>query len=583
MKIFKYPCGDGTIMRHDTKSRRRVLREALAVGGAGVSVALAGCGSDSDGSDGGGGSDGSDGSDGGSAGAGDPVEPIEFIVTTQSYDPVRYEFGNLIAENWRELGFEVEVNPLAWNTIVSRTFDEQNFDAFTLNWAGRAERLDPDPFCYSLHHSSQTESGGNNMVNYENSEYDEYAEEQRRTYDEDERKDAVLRCQEIFAEDQPRTPIANQTQNMPYLEDSFDEIVDMIGEGLMSFWTAVDSVPADGVDQISLGYPSDVNNLNPVDGTATHDTQTMRLIYDKLVRIDTDGTVTNWLAEDVEAVDDTTVRATIRTDQQWHDGEDLTVEDVKFSFDYLQEYSAVLSGFMGPLESTSIVDDQTVEFSMSEAFAPFISTALGQVFIIPQHIWETIPEDLDGISEPVGWENPEPVGSGPFEFVSWSRDEQMILQANEDHFNPPNIPELIKIPGADIQSLVRLLEDGSLDMIGWVPGPDTVNRLRNQVDRAAVNSIDSHGWYHINYQLDRAPFDDIAVRHALADAIPKQDIVDIVMDGQGTVTHTFMAEVNEFWHNPDVRQFGDNLERAQTTLEEAGYTLQDGRLHYPEE
>lgn len=563
-------------MWDDNKSRRDVLQNIGAASGAGIAVTLAGCSGNSGGS--------GDSNNTGSGGAGDPVEPIELIVTTQNYDPIRYEFGNLIAENWREIGFEVNVNPLAWNTIVSRTFDQEDFDAFTLRWSGRAERLDPDVFCYSLHHSSQAEvDGSNNMVNYQNSDYDEYAETQRRVFDDSERQEAVMQCQEIFAEDQPRTPIANQTQAMPYLEDSFDEIVNMMGEGLMSFWTVVSSEPADGVEQISLGYPSDVNNLNPVDGSATHDTQTMRLIYDKLVRIDTDGTATNWLAEEVETVDDTTIRATIRDNQQWHDGEDLTVEDVKFSFDYLNEHSAVLSSFMGPLESTEIVGDRSVEFSMSEPFAPFIPVGLGQVFIIPQHIWESVPDDIDGVEEPVGWENPEPVGSGPFEFVSWSRDEQMILQANEDHFNTPSIQELVKIPGADMQSLVRLLEDQSLDMIGWVAGPDTVNRLDNQVDNVSISSIDSHGWYHINYQLDRAPFDDVNVRHALADAIPKQDIVDIVMDGMGSVTHTFMAEVNEFWHNPDVTEFGDDLEGAQATLEEAGYTVQNGRLHYPEE
>ncbi len=549
-------------MRHVTKTRRSVLQSTAGAMG-GISLALAGC-------LGGGTEEGA-------------VEPIELIVTTQNYDPIRYEFGNLIADNWRELGFEVEVTPLAWNTIVSRTFDEQNFDTFTLNWAGRAARLDPDVFCYSLHHSSQTDQGGNNMVNYESSEYDEYAEAQRRTYDQEERREAVMRCQEIFAEDQPRTPIANQTQAVPYLHERFDEIVNMMGEGLMSFWTAVDSVPADGVEQISLGYPSDVNNLNPVDGTASHDTQTMRLIYDKLVRINRDGMPSNWLAEEVVEVDDTTIRATIRDGHQWHDGEDLTVEDVKFSFDYLSEHSALLSSFMGPLESTEIVDDRTVEFSLSGPFAPFVPVGLGQVFIIPQHIWEDIPEELDGVSDPVGWDNPEPVGSGPFEFVSWSRDEQMILQANGNHFYTPSIPELIKVPGADMQSLVRLLEDESLDMIGWVAGPDTVNRLDSEVDHVAISSIDSHNWYHINYQLERPPFDDVAVRHALADAIPKQDIVDIVMDGMGTVTHTFMAEVNEFWHNPDVREFGGDLGRAQLTLEEAGYTLENGRLYYPEE
>lgn len=549
-------------MRHVTKNRREVLQgTAGAIGG--MTLALAGC-------------------LGGSSAEG-AVEPIELIVTTQDYDPVRYEFGNLIADNWRELGFEVDVNPTAWNSIVDQAMNQQDFDAFTLNWAGRAERLDPDVFCYSLHHSSQTDNGGNNQVNYENTEYDEYAEIQRETYDENERQEAVLRCQEIFAEDQPRTPIANQTQAMPYLEDRFDEIVNMMGEGLMSFWTAVDSVPADGVEQISLGYPSDVNNLNPVDGAATHDTQTMRLIYDRLVRIDTDATPRNWLAEEIEEVDETTIRATIRDGQQWHDGEDLTIEDVKFSFDYLGEHSAVLGSFIDSLASTEIIDDLTVEFSFEEPFAPFIPIGLGQVFIIPQHIWEDVPDGLDDVSEPVEWENPEPIGSGPFEFVQWNRDEQMVLRANEDHFNPPNIPELIKVPGSDMSSLVRLLEDESLDMIGWVAGPDTVNRLESEVDHASISSIDSHGWYHINYQLDRAPFDDVAVRHALADAIPKQDIVDIVMDGMGTVTHTFIAEVNEFWHNPDVREFGNDLGRAQATLEEAGYTLENGRLYYPEE
>ncbi|QLG61028.1 ABC transporter substrate-binding protein [Halorarum salinum] len=557
-------------MRKTTKTRRDVLRKTAGAGSAGISLALAGCG-------------GSGGGNGGGGGAGDPVDPIELIVTTQDYDPVRYEFGNLIADNWRELGFEVEVNPLAWNSIVDQAMTQQDFDAFTLNWAGRAERLDPDVFSYSLHHSSQTDKGSYNHINYVNSEYDEYAETQRETYDEEERREAVMKCQEIFAEDQPRTPIANQTQAMPYLEDRFDEVVNMMGEGLMSFWTAVDSVPADGVEQISLGYPSDVNNLNPVDGAATHDTQTMRLIYDKLVRIDRDGTTRNWLAEEIEEVDDTTIRATIREGEQWHDGEDLTIEDVKFSFDYLGEHSSVLGGFIDTLESTEIVDDRTVEFSFEEPFAPFIPIGLGQVFIIPQHIWEGVPDDLDGVSEPVEWENPEPVGSGPFKFVEWNRDEQMTLEANEDHFNPPNIQELIKVPGADMQSLVRLVEDESLDMIGWVAGPDTVNRLDSEVDHVGISSIDSHGWYHINYQLDRAPFDDVAVRHALADAIPKQDIVDIVMDGMASVAHTFMAEVNEFWHNPDVMEFGDDIEGAQATLEEAGYTLQNGRLYYPEE
>ncbi|MDG5820236.1 ABC transporter substrate-binding protein [Natronococcus sp. A-GB7] len=553
-------------MGADNKSRRDVLQIAGGTASVGVIAGLAGCMGDS-----------------GTEGAGEPIDTIELIVTTADYDPVRYEFGQLIAEHWEELGLDVEVNPMAWNQIVDTAMDGQDFDTFTLNWAGRAERLDPDVFCYDLHHSSQTDEGQRNNVNYVSEEYDEYAEAQRRALDEDERQEAVHRCQEIFAEDQPRTPIANQTQAMPYHAERFDEVVTMMGEGLMSFWTAVETVPADGVDTLRLGYPSDVNNLNPNDGSATHDQQTMRLIYDRLARIDQDGFPEPWLATEIEAVDETTYEVTIRDDQQWHDGEDLTIDDVVFSFEYLDEHSPVLGAVTDPIESVEAIDDWTVEFVLEEPYAPFEAVTLGQVFIIPQHIWEDVPDELDDVERPADWENPEPVGSGPFEFVEWRRDEEMRLEAFDDHFSPPEVDELIKVPGADVSGLVRLLEDEEIDMIGWVPGPDTVNRLDDDVDHVDISAVDDPGWYHINYHNEREPFTDPEFRRALADAIPKQDIVDVVLDGMGTVTHSPIAEVNEFWHNPDVTEYGDDLGGAQQRLEEAGYVLADGRLHYPEE
>jgi len=551
----------------DESVKRRDVMKGVATVAAVAPVATAGClGDDDTGVD------------------GEPVEEIELIVTTADYDPVRYEFGQLIADNWRELGFDVDVNPTAWNTIVDTAMDQQDFDAFTLNWGGRAERIDPDIFCYDLHHSSQTELGARNQVNFENDEYDEAAENQRRLYDDEERREQVYRCQEIFAEEQPRTPIANQEQIMPYLADAFDEVVTMMGEGLMSFWTAVDSEPAGGNSELRLGYPSEVNNLNPADGQATHDQQTMRLIYDRLMRINTDGVAEEWLAESVEEVDDTTIEVTIRDGQSWHDGEELTVEDVKFSFEYLGEHSPVLDAATDPVEDIEIVGDRTLRFDLDEPFAPFLAVSLGQVFIIPEHIWAEIPDGMDDVNSPLDFDNPEPVGSGPFQFVDWQRDEQMVLEANEDHFNTPNVETMIKIPGADMSTLVRLLEDEEINMIGWVPGPDTVNRLEEDVDHVENSSIEDHGWYHINYQLERPPFDDKDVRHALAHAIPKQDIVDVVMDGMGTVTHSQIAEVNEFWHNPDVMEFGDDIDRARDVLEEAGYQWDDdGRIHYPAE
>lgn len=554
-------------MSQHSDTRRDILRKTGAAVGSGVMIGAAGCLGDGDETAG---------------GPGDPVEEIELIITTADYDPVRYEFGQLIADRWRELGFDVDVNPTAWNQIADRAMTQQNFDAFTLNWVGRPELIDPDILCYNLHHSSRRGEGQRNHVNYDNPEYDAVAEAQRETFDEEERQQYVYECQEIVMEDQPRTPIANPTEAMPYHAGQFDEVVTMIGEGLMSYWTAVDSVPADGVDTLRLGYPSDVNNLNPNDGSATHDQQTMRLIYDRLVRFSQDGLAEPSLATNIENIDETTVEVTIREGHEWHDGEPLTIDDVAFSFEYIDQHSPVLSSVTDPIEDIEVVGEHTIQFNLEEPFAPFNSVALGLVFIIPEHIWENVPEEIDGVSEPVEWNNPEPVGSGPFEFVEWRRDEEMTLRANHDHFDAPNIDTLIKVPGADMGGLVRQLEDEAIDMIGSVPAPDSVRRLEEDVDHVEISTSESHSWYHINYQLDRAPFDKKEIRQSLADAIPKQQIVDVIFDGLAEVTHTPIAEVNDFWHNPDVPEFGGDMERARQRLEDEGYTGIGDQLQYPE-
>jgi len=74
------------------------------------------------------------------------VREIELYVTTPDYDPIRYEFGLMAAEEWKKLGFDIKVTPLAWNRLSELGINQKDFDAFTLAWAGRAERIDPDHF-----------------------------------------------------------------------------------------------------------------------------------------------------------------------------------------------------------------------------------------------------------------------------------------------------------------------------------------------------------------------------------------------------------------------------------------------------
>lgn len=565
------------------QTRRRVLQSTGATMGTGILVGLAGCSGDTSdaGTEQDQSNDSDDAQDQQDAQPGEAIRDIELIMTTSDYDPVRYEFGQMIAENWRELGLTVNGNPMSWNKIVDQALVGQDFDSYTLNWAGRAERIDPDHFCYSVFHSSQTGEGSYNFVNYTNDEYDKHAERQRELYDTEDRKEAVYKCQEIAMQDQPHTPIANKQQVMPFNSSRFENPKPMMGEGLMSFWNMIGVEPKDGVSTLRLGYPSDVNNLNPLNVQATHDAQTLRLVYDRLFRINREGVPEPWAAEEMEKVDDTTFDVTIRDSMKWHDGEDVTIEDVKFTYEYVTEHSPKLSSWAEPVDNTEITGDRTIRFNLKRPFAPFVANTLGTVFILPKHIWQDVPENVD-VEDATEWTNPEAIGSGPFQFESWRREEQMELSAFGDHFNAPNVDNLLKVPGSSMQTLVRQIENEQLDMIGWVPQPDTQDRLGG-MNHLSLSTKDSHGFYHINYKCDEQPFDDVAFRRALAYAIPKQDIVDTLLNGRGTVAHSNIAKVNSTWHNPDTEKFSFNLEKARQELEDAGYSWDDdGNLLYPE-
>ncbi len=90
------------------------------------------------------------------------IREFELIITTADYDPVRYEYGLMIAANWRKLGFAVKVTPMEFNRLAQVCNVEHNFDTYTLNMSGRPERIDPDFMIYMLMHSSQVNRGQQN-------------------------------------------------------------------------------------------------------------------------------------------------------------------------------------------------------------------------------------------------------------------------------------------------------------------------------------------------------------------------------------------------------------------------------------
>jgi len=509
------------------------------------------------------------------------IRRIELYVTTAEYDPIRYEFGLMIAENWKKLGFDVKVTPLEWSRLATEGIKKKNFDAFTLAWGGRAERIDPDHFCYQVNHSSQVHRGQYNINGMKNPEYDKYAELQRTTIDPEKRREAVWKCQEIFAEVQPHTPILSRRQLQPYNARDWEGWTPMMGEGLQSFWNIMNVKPKTDRKVLHWGYPSDVTTLNPMAAVATHDFQTLRLIYDRLYRVNPEGKPVPWAAASLKEIDETTIQVKIRAGMKFHDGKPVTSADVKFSFEYPTKVkSGYFMGLVKPIKETQIIDDLTVQFKLHKPFAPFIANCLGQVFILPKHIWETIPESV-GLKNALDYTNEKPIGSGPFKLVYWRRNEELRADRVDGYFNPPHIDGFIKIPYANVQGMAAGVETGECDFGGWWIEPIQAERIE-KTKHAKVAVVRNHGYYHINYNMRRKPFDDKAVRYALAYAIPKQLILNRLLEGYGEITHSIITPANKFWHNPNVRKFDFDMEKARKTLADAGYEWDDkGRIYYP--
>ena len=132
------------------------------------------------------------------------VRKINLYTWPQAALPQSYQASQLIAQQWRQLGLDVDVKPLQRQAQTQLIwFSRDKWDATMWRMVGRPERSDPDEFLYSLYHSSYAEKGYN-FIGYINPEYDKLAEKQRTQLDREERRKTAFAMQEIINRDQPQ-------------------------------------------------------------------------------------------------------------------------------------------------------------------------------------------------------------------------------------------------------------------------------------------------------------------------------------------------------------------------------------------
>jgi peptide/nickel transport system substrate-binding protein len=520
--------------------------------------------------------------------AGDEIRPITIWARTQAANPQAYQAAQLIAQAWQDLGLEVEVrgiprpqqSDLVW-------YDRDGWDTTMWQMVGRPERSDPDEVVYNLFHSSTAESGYN-FVGYINPEYDEVAQAQRVEPDEAKRQALVKKSQEIIARDQPYMFLVHPTKVFAFDKTVWDpaSVVEQSGLGIKNFWTFVGAEPQGDQKDMILNSSDEMNAINPLYISGATDSWVTELIWDRLMRIGPDGLPQPWAAESYQWLDPTTIEITIRPDMTWHDGKPVTVEDVVFSFEApaMGDEAPMYKPFVEGITSIEATGDRTVKMTLDQPNAAFLTSSLAKINLIPKHVWEPILADL--VNKP---ENAEQVveekriGSGPFKYVDWTLQQQVVLEANKDHWSAPKMERWVLRIIPNVEAALGMLRSGEVNFMSDYTGdPQILIDVADQDgDLAIVDSVDI-GFQFLGFNARRAPFDDPAFRRALSFAVPRELMVAAAWNGFSVPSNSVVSPALPFWHNEAVLPIPAGEEAAMAELEKGGYELVDGKLHYPD-
>jgi len=331
---------------------------------------------------------------------------------------------------------------------------------------------------------------------------------------------------------------------------------------------------------IVIGLDDAVLSLDPADYSHRQTETVIRNLFDGLVTRTTEGQVVLEIAESYQWVDDLTLEFVIRQGITFHNGEDLTADDVQFTFeriiaengiDYPEPHASPRKGLAGPLESVEAVDTYTAHFHFSSPWPVAL-----QMFV-HQHI---LPHDY---FEEVGNEGfvQSPIGSGPFKFVSGDLNEQIVLESFDDYYGgAPDLPpasvaaidQLIFKVIPDAEERVEALQAGEVDIIQSVPTYliPVLDADANVMVRTAPGTRPF--WMEMN--VNQPPFDDERVRQAMNYAIDADLIVGAFLGGRGTVIPGPLSPFNQFADH-SLEPYGYDPSRAVELLVEAGYRARD--------
>jgi peptide/nickel transport system substrate-binding protein len=517
--------------------------------------------------------------------AGDRIRKITIVSAAQASDPQEFQAAQLIAQEWRKLGLEIEVKGMPRPQLSDLVwYNRDKWDATMWRMVGRPERSDPDELVYNLFHSANA-AKGYNFVGYVNPDYDRIAEAQRRETDAEKRKSLVQKTQDLAAADAAYLFLVHPKNTTAFLNSALKSptVVDQSGIGIRNFWTFIAAEPAGESKDMVLNASEAMNAINPLYISGAIDSWITELVWDRLMRVGPDGLPKPWAADSVTWVDDKTLEVVIRPGMTWHDGKPVTSDDVVFSFTAPQgDKAPMYKPFVADIAAVEKVGDSGVRFRLKQPNAAFLTTTLAKINLVPKHVWEPLLKELEGSAQTAEQkQEAKPVGSGPFRVVRYGLQEEVVLERNKDHWAAPRMDRLILRVVTNTDAALGMLRRGEINFLSDYRGdPKLLEEAAKQQKSIEVSSSVDMGFRFVGLNMRRPPFDDLRFRKALALAVNRNLMVAAAWNGYAVPSGSVIAPSLTFWHKPEPLKA--SLDEAKQLLKEAGYELVGGKLSYPE-
>ena len=317
---------------------------------------------------------------------------------------------------------------------------------------------------------------------------------------------------------------------------------------------------SNGKKELIVAADQDPVGLDPHITPAASSVRIYSLIYERLVSMDSEMKLVPALAEKWDVSEDgKTITFNLRKDVKFHNGRELTSEDVKYSFERIlnPETGSTVASYFASVNAIETPDESTVVFKLNTPDAAFLTnTTASSASIVPKEVKDLVTEA---------------VGTGPFMLDEMKSGQYVTLKKNPDYSHKDTIKydsirfNIMK----DESQRTAAIRSGKVDIAAV--SADTATLLE-KTKNVEVKSYQSMEYSYLGINVAKEPFNNVKVRQAISYAVDRQEIIDSVWKGEASLTGPISPAMDQ-WAIDVTKEpsYKVDQEQAKLLLEEAGY------------